>query len=122
MIFVRASRWIAHSFIKISAHPLSLERTCPIARETPQGVRDEFGLVDDCRCAKGADDCIKAFSENIFMEDLKKIDVPTLIIHGDDDQIVPIGALAASLNIVRNATLSVYLVLDTALPSHAKIS
>ena len=43
---------------------------------------------------KAAYDCIKAFSETDFTEDLKKIDVPTLIMHGDDDQIVPIGASA----------------------------
>ena len=43
---------------------------------------------------KNAIDCIKAFSETDFTEDLKKIEVPTLIMHGDDDQIVPIGASA----------------------------
>ena len=54
-------------------------------------------------------DCIKAFSETDFTEDLKKFDVPTLIIHGDDDQIVPIGASAhASSTLVKNATLKVY--------------
>jgi non-heme chloroperoxidase len=54
-------------------------------------------------------DCIKAFSETDFTQDLKKFDVPTLIIHGNDDQIVPIGASAqASSKIVTNATLKVY--------------
>jgi non-heme chloroperoxidase len=54
-------------------------------------------------------DCIKAFSETDFTEDLKKFDVPTLILHGDDDQIVPIGAAALmSSKIVKNATLKVY--------------
>jgi len=54
-------------------------------------------------------DCIKAFSETDFTEDLKKFDVPTLILHGDDDQIVPIGASALmSAKIVRNATLKVH--------------
>ena len=54
-------------------------------------------------------DCIKAFSETDFTEDLKKIDVPTLIMHGDDDQIVPIGAAGLmSAKIVKNATLKVY--------------
>jgi non-heme chloroperoxidase len=54
-------------------------------------------------------DCIKAFSETDFTEDLKKFDVPTLIIHGDDDQIVPIGAAAlASSKLVKNSTLKVY--------------
>jgi dienelactone hydrolase len=54
-------------------------------------------------------DCIKAFSETDFTEDLKKFDVPTLILHGDDDQIVPIGASAMlSSKIVKGATLKVY--------------
>ena len=53
--------------------------------------------------------CIKAFSETDLTEDLKKIDVPTLILHGDDDQIVPIADSALlSAKIVRNATLKVY--------------
>jgi non-heme chloroperoxidase len=57
---------------------------------------------------KGVIDCIKAFSETDFTEDLKKMDVPTLILHGDD-QIVPIGASAPlSAKLVRNATLKVY--------------
>ena len=46
---------------------------------------------------KAAFDCIKAFSETDFTEDLKKFDVPTLILHGDDDQIVPIGAAGAAV-------------------------
>ena len=54
-------------------------------------------------------DCIKAFSETDFTEDLKKIDVPTLVLHGDDDQIVPIGASALlSAKLLKNATLKVY--------------
>ena len=58
---------------------------------------------------KNAYDCIKAFSETDFTEDLKKFDVPTLIIHGDDDQIVPIGASAMlSSKLVKNATLKIY--------------
>jgi non-heme chloroperoxidase len=58
---------------------------------------------------KNAFDCIKAFSETDFTEDLKKFDVPTLILHGDDDQIVPIGAAAlSSSKLVRNATLKIY--------------
>jgi non-heme chloroperoxidase len=58
---------------------------------------------------KNAFDCIKAFSETDFTEDLKKFDVPTLILHGDDDQIVPIGAAAiAPAKLVKNATLKVY--------------
>src|SRR5919198_1245687 len=58
---------------------------------------------------KNALDCIKAFSETDQTEDLKKFDVPTLIIHGDDDQIVPIGASALlSSKLVRGATLKIY--------------
>jgi len=58
---------------------------------------------------KNAYDCIKAFSEADFTEDLKRFDVPTLIVHGDDDQIVPIGASALlSAKLVKNATLKIY--------------
>jgi non-heme chloroperoxidase len=58
---------------------------------------------------KAGYDCIKAFSETDFTEDLKKFDMPTLILHGDDDQIVPIGAAALqSAKIVKGATLKVY--------------
>ena len=58
---------------------------------------------------KNAYDCIKAFSETDFTEDLKKFDVPTLIMHGDDDQIVPIGASALlSAKLVKNAQLKIY--------------
>jgi non-heme chloroperoxidase len=58
---------------------------------------------------KGIIDCIKAFSETDFTEDLRKFDVPTLILHGDDDQIVPIGASAMlSSKLVKGATLKVY--------------
>ncbi len=58
---------------------------------------------------KGVIDCIKAFSETDFTEDLKKIDVPTLIIHGDNDQIVPIGASAVlSSKLIKNAQLKIY--------------
>jgi non-heme chloroperoxidase len=58
---------------------------------------------------KNAYDCIKAFSETDFTEDLKRFDVPTLILHGDDDQIVPIGASAMlSSKLVKGAQLKVY--------------
>ena len=58
---------------------------------------------------KGAYDCVKAFSETDLTEDLKRIDVPTLIIHGDDDQIVPVDASARrSVELVKDATLKVY--------------
>jgi non-heme chloroperoxidase len=74
-----------------------------------QGLIDAFWLAGMQASAKGAYDCIKAFSETDFTEDLRKIDVPTLIVHGDDDQIVPIGASAlATARLVKNATLKVY--------------
>jgi non-heme chloroperoxidase len=74
-----------------------------------QGMIDWFWLQGMQAGHKNALDCIKAFSETDFTEDLKKFDVPTLILHGDDDQIVPIGAAAlASAKLVRNATLKVY--------------
>jgi non-heme chloroperoxidase len=58
---------------------------------------------------KNTYDCIKAFSETDFTEDLKKFDVPTLIMHGDDDQVVPIGASAMlSSKLVKGSTLKVY--------------
>jgi non-heme chloroperoxidase len=74
-----------------------------------QGLRDSFWLQGMQSGFKGVFDCIKAFSETDFTEDLKKFDVPTLILHGDDDQIVPIGAAALrSSKLVRNATLKIY--------------
>ena len=58
---------------------------------------------------KNAYDCIKAFSETDFTEDLKRFDVPTLVVHGDDDQIVPIGAAALlSSKLIKDAALKVY--------------
>jgi non-heme chloroperoxidase len=58
---------------------------------------------------KGVLDCIKAFSETDFTEDLKKINVPTLILHGDDDQIVPINDSALlTAALVKGSTLKVY--------------
>jgi non-heme chloroperoxidase len=74
-----------------------------------QGMIDWFWLQGMRAGHKNTFDCIKAFSETDFTEDLKKFDVPTLIIHGDDDQIVPIKAAAlASSKLVRNSTLKVY--------------
>jgi non-heme chloroperoxidase len=77
--------------------------------EVSQGVRDAFWLEGMQGGLKNEFECIKAFSETDFTEDLKKFDVRTLIIHGDDDQIVPIvaSALAAS-KLVKNSTLKVY--------------
>jgi non-heme chloroperoxidase len=73
-----------------------------------QGLRDFFWL-QGMQCGyKASYDCIKAFSETDFTEDLKKFDVPTLILHGDDDQIVPIGAAALlSSKLVKGATLKI---------------
>jgi non-heme chloroperoxidase len=74
-----------------------------------QGLRDSFWLQGMLAGHNAAYDCIKAFSETDFTEDLKKFDVPTLILHGDDDQIVPIGASAhLSSKLVKGATLKVY--------------
>ncbi|MGW7824764.1 alpha/beta fold hydrolase [Streptomyces puniciscabiei] len=74
-----------------------------------QGTRDEFWLWSMTVGIKGAHDCVKAFSETDLTEDLKTIDIPTLIIHGDDDQIVPIVASAEkSSQLVKDATLKVY--------------
>ena len=74
-----------------------------------QGIRDAFWLWSMQVGFKGAYDCVKAFSETDLTEDLKRFDVPTLIAHGDDDQIVPIGASALmSSKLVKDATLKVY--------------
>jgi non-heme chloroperoxidase len=74
-----------------------------------QGLRDSFWLQSMMTGHKGAYDCIKVFSETDLTEDLKKFDVPTLIIHGDDDQIVPIADSAMlSSKIIKNAQLKVY--------------
>ena len=73
-----------------------------------QGLRDSFWLQGMMAGHKAVYDCIKAFSETDFTEDLKKIDVPTLIIHGDDDQIVPIDDSARlSAKLVKGAKLKV---------------
>jgi non-heme chloroperoxidase len=74
-----------------------------------QGVRESFWLQGMLCGYPGAYQCIKAFSETDFTEDLKKFDVPTLILHGDDDQIVPIVAAGLlSSKIIKGATLKVY--------------
>jgi non-heme chloroperoxidase len=73
------------------------------------GLRQAFWLWSMQVGFKGAFDCVKAFSETDLTEDLKRIDVPTLIVHGDDDQIVPIDASARrSVELVKDATLKVY--------------
>jgi len=74
-----------------------------------QGLRDSFWMQGMMAGFKSVIDCIKAFSETDFNDDLKKFDIPALIMHGDDDQIVPIGASALlAAKIVKNATLKVY--------------
>jgi non-heme chloroperoxidase len=74
-----------------------------------EGIREHWWLQGLLGGVKPHYDCIKAFSETDFTEDLKKFDVPTLILHGDDDQIVPIGASGLmSAKIVKNAKLKVY--------------
>jgi non-heme chloroperoxidase len=74
-----------------------------------QGLRDSFWLQGMLAGHKAVIDCIKAFSETDFTEDLKKFDVATLILHGDDDQIVPIGASAMlASKLVKGSTLKIY--------------
>jgi non-heme chloroperoxidase len=86
-----------------------------------QGVLDTFWLLGMQAGLKNAYDCIKVFSETDLTEDLKKIDVPTLIIHGDDDQIVPIAASALlSAKIIKQATLKIYEGASHGLPTTLK--
>jgi non-heme chloroperoxidase len=74
-----------------------------------EGIRHHWWLQGMLGGMKAHYDCIKAFSETDFTEDLKKFDVPTLILHGDDDQIVPIRAAAPhSAKLVKNAVLKIY--------------
>jgi len=80
-----------------------------VGAKVSQGVRDAFWFRGMQGGLKNQLDCIKAFSETDFTEDLQKFDVPTLIIHGDDDQIVPIGPSAhASSKLIKFATLKIY--------------
>ncbi|HSE78821.1 MAG TPA: alpha/beta hydrolase [Alphaproteobacteria bacterium] len=74
-----------------------------------QGMIDSFWMQGMMGGHKNTYDCIKAFSETDFTGDLRKFDLPTLIVHGDDDQIVPIDAAGrASAKLVKQATLKVY--------------
>ncbi len=74
-----------------------------------EGIREHWWLQGMLGGVKAHYDCIKAFSETDFTEDLKKIDIPVLVMHGDDDQIVPIGAAGLmSAKILKKATLKVY--------------
>ncbi len=74
-----------------------------------QGLKDSFWRQGMQAGFNAVYDCIKAFSETDFTDDLKKIDVPTLVMHGDDDQIVPInGSALLSVALVKGADLKVY--------------
>ncbi len=74
-----------------------------------EGVREHWWLQGMMGGIKAHYDCVKAFSETDFTEDLKKIDVPTLILHGDDDQIVPFAdAAVLSAKLVKKSTLKIY--------------
>lgn len=74
-----------------------------------QGLKNSFWLQGMQAGVKAVYDCIKAFSETDFTDDLKKINVPTLVIHGDDDQIVPIAAAGLlSSKLLSNAQLKIY--------------
>jgi non-heme chloroperoxidase len=86
-----------------------------------QGMIDSFWFQGMQAGHKNTFDCIKAFSETDFTEDLKAFDVPALIVHGDDDQIVPIGAAALrSSKLIRRATLKVYAGAPHGIPSTHK--
>ena len=77
--------------------------------EISEGVRQGFWQQGMMGGLKGQLDCIREFSEVDYTEDLRKIDIPVLVAHGDDDQIVPIGASALmSAKILKDATLKVY--------------
>ena len=73
------------------------------------GIHEQFWLLSMQCGLVAAHDCVKAFAETDFTEDCKKFDIPTLIIHGDDDQVVPIavGGLRAS-KMIKGAVLTVY--------------
>ncbi|MNT76238.1 Non-heme chloroperoxidase [compost metagenome] len=74
-----------------------------------EGIRESFWRQGMMGGEKSIYDSIKQFSETDFTEDLKKIDVPTLLIHGEDDQIVPIGASSMMMEkIIPNVKLKVY--------------
>jgi pimeloyl-ACP methyl ester carboxylesterase len=92
------------AFAVLPAAPLfAVKRLSSFAGPCPEQVQKS------AQRKPGRHDCIKAFSETDFTEDLKKIDVPTLVMHGDDDQIVPyLDAGALSAKLVKNAQLKVY--------------
>ena len=77
--------------------------------EVSQGLRDSFWLQGMMAGFNAVYDCIKVFSETDFTEDLKEITVPTLLIQGDDDQIVPIGdASILAAKLIKNSELKIY--------------
>jgi non-heme chloroperoxidase len=89
--------------------------------EVSRGIRDAFWFQSEQAGLKNVYECIKAYSETDFTDDLKRFDVPTLIVHGDDDQIVPIVASAhRSSELVQDAMLRVYEGAPHGLPSTHK--
>ena len=77
--------------------------------QVSQGLQDRWWLQGMLGGIKGHYDCIKAFSETDFTADLRKIDIPVLVLHGDDDQIVPIAASAVkTIKLLAQGTLKVY--------------
>ncbi len=77
--------------------------------KVPQGLRDQFWLQSMQVGLRAAHECVKVFSETNLTEDLKKIDIPVLLIHGDDDQIVPIDdASKLAVKLLKKAALKVY--------------
>ncbi len=88
-----------------------------------QGLRDDFWRQGMLAELQAAYDCVAVFSETDFTEDLKALDVPILIAHGDDDQIVPIAAAAyKSIDLVKLGTLKVYPGARTASPARTRRS
>lgn len=90
-----------------------------------QGLIDNWWRQGMMAGVKAAHDCIKAFSETDFTEDLRKFTIPTLIMHGDDDQIVPIaGSALLSAKLIPGATLKVYKGFDHGLCAthHAEVN
>jgi non-heme chloroperoxidase len=85
------------------------ERKAPLWVVYKKRLKCQLELIFAKDQFKGVIDCIKAFSETDFTDDLKKFDVPTLILHGDNDQIVPIAASAQlAAKLIKNAQLKVY--------------
>ena len=96
----------AQTFIDITLPFYGFNRS---GAKVSEGIRERWWLQGMMGGIKAHYDCIKAFSETDFTEDLKKIDVPTLILHGDDDQIVPVADSALlSAKLVKNSTLKIY--------------